>query len=204
MSTFWWRKLQLTLVAGRSWWSWGRRTFLSLYTLGAARAGRAYFTWLIVCTCRVSRPCDAVPWVRNHCGWNCVSFALLFYLIIFIVILKWIGWQGGCARSGTLPFERRQKACIGRGCQSRRGSGRGRSFLLLGFWLNQGEPRWVFEFMGASGQAGQWDTHIGMTGSQGGRQNKIQPTGGMEATTTTVQVDEGSRWNERTEQQKRI
>lgn len=125
------------LVTCRWLWSTRRRPFLALGASRASRAGRASSTRGSVCTCRsISCLSDAVPWVTsNNCGRNRTAFVSLFlcYLAIFIivVVLEWVGGHRRRAGSGAVPFERGQRACIGRGCQS--GRGRGRGFLLLGF-----------------------------------------------------------------------
>lgn len=181
----WWEHslIKVTLVTCRWLWSTRCQPFLALGAPGAGRARWASSTRGSVCTRCFSCLSDAVPWVtRYNYWWNRTPFIPLLFLyfvnfiiIIILVLVEWVGGWRGCAGSGALPFERGQRACIGWCCLS--GRGRGRGFLLLVFWLDQGEPRWVFGFMGATGQAGQWDTQTGMEGSQRGRQ---QSTAKME------------------------
>lgn len=178
---------QVTLVTKWRLWSPRRPTLLTLSAPRAGWAGGASPTWGCVSSSCFSRPSDAVPRVTgNDHRWDCASFARLLFLrlapVVIILLVERVGGRRrGRARSGALPFERGQRTCIGGCCLS--GGGRGRGFLLLGFWLDQGKPGWVFGFMGASGQAGQWDTHTNRDGDghrgednqvgmgRGGRQN---------------------------------
>lgn len=147
-----------TLVTNR--WPRGARCrpFLALGARRTDGARRASFVRGRVRTCCVCCLSDAVPRVAgHHCGWKCSSLTAFFSvsLIIFIfffiiIILKRVGGLRGRAGSGAPPFERGQRACVWRGCQSGGGRGRGWGSLLLGFRLNQSEPRWVFGLMGAT------------------------------------------------------
>lgn len=145
----------------RSTWCW------PLLALGSPRTGRtrqASGTRGGVSPCYFNCLCDAVPWVTSHnCWWDGrSSISLLLRCVAFIpfilIFIEWVGRWRGCAGSGVLPFERGQRACIWDCCLSGRGWGRG--FFLLVFRLYQGEPRWVFRFMGATGQAGHWNTDM--------------------------------------------
>lgn len=173
--------IKLTLVTG----GWPRSTRCRPFlALGACRTDRAGWTSFIsgsVCTHCVCCLSDAVPWVtRHHRSWRCSSLTPFFpiSLVIFVVVvLERVGGLGGRAGSGALPFERGQRACVWRCCQSSRGRGRGWCFLLLGFWLNQCEPRWVFGFMGATEQ---WNTDSDGGEGHTEEDNKVHPHGSME------------------------
>lgn len=134
------------------------RPLLALGSPGAGRAGRACGARGGVGPRCLNWLCDAVPRVTSdNRRWDGSAFApLLFHwvalLSFVLVFIEWVGRWGGCAGSGLLPFERGQRACVWDCCLS--GSGGGRGFLLLVFRLYQSEPRWVFGFMRATGQAG--------------------------------------------------
>lgn len=133
-------------------WRTRGRSFLALCAPRTGGAGGASSGGSNFCSC-VCWPGDVVPRVSRHNrGRNCSSSSLLVILfnIFIVVIFEWVGGLRGCAGPGALPLKRGQRACVWRCGQSKRG--RGRSFLLLGFWWNQGKPRWVFRFMGATEQ----------------------------------------------------